>query len=261
MTHPMQATSLFSATLPLTFSDQGEGPAFLLLHSGAGAATIGGLADTLSGRGRAVVPTHPGFDGTPRPDWCARIGDLVLAYLALIERLDLSQVVLIGNSVGGWIAAEMALRGSPRVAGLVLLNSVGIETENPERPIVDPMTLPPRDLLAHSFHDPGRFASAPPTPEAAAVIAANQKTLRVYAGEPFMHDLSLRPRLARMPVPAMLIWGESDGIVDMAYGRHFADSISGAQFRPVPEAGHFPQIEQPARVAALIGELANAAQA
>src|SRR5260221_13240628 len=90
---------LFAETLRLAVRDQGEGHAFLLLHGGAGPMSVSGLADALSKNGRAVVPTHPGFDGEPRPDRFARIDDLVLAYLALIDQLDLSRVIVIGNSV------------------------------------------------------------------------------------------------------------------------------------------------------------------
>ena len=111
-----QQLSLLAGTVPVpvTISDQGQGRPFLLLHGGAGAGSMSGLAQALSKSGRAIVPTHPGFDGEPRPQGFASINDLALAYLALIERLDLTDVVLVGSSAGGWIAAEMALRHSPR---------------------------------------------------------------------------------------------------------------------------------------------------
>jgi pimeloyl-ACP methyl ester carboxylesterase len=239
-----QKIELFSETLPLAFTNQGQGRAFLILHGGAGPASMSGLADVLAQDAHAIVPTHPGFDGEPRPDWFARIDDLVLAYLALIDHLSLSNVVVVGNSVGGWIAAEMALRKSPRLAGIVLLNAVGIDTGSVERPIADPMKLAPAERSALAFHDPKRFAVAPSSPEAAAAMAANQQTLRVYAGDPFMHDPSLRMRLAHISIPALVAWGESDHIVDVAYGQRYASSIPGARFELVSEAGHFPQIER-----------------
>jgi len=247
-----QNIALFAETLRLAFTSQGEGRALLILHGGAGPASMAGLADVLAQDAHTIIPTHPGFNGELRPDWFARINDLALAYLALIERLALSNVVVIGNSVGGWIAAEMALRNSPRLAGIVLLNAVGIDTGSVEHPIVDPMPLAPAERAALSFHDPQRFAFAPSGPDAAAAMAANQQTLRVYAGDPFMHDPALRMRLAQMPIPALLAWGESDRIVDVAYGQRYANSIPGAHFERVPEAGHFPQIEQRDLVVQLI---------
>lgn len=242
------SNQLFADTLPMTFTDDGKGRAFVLLHGGAGARSMAGLAKSLAADGRVVVPTHPGFDGTQRPEWFNRINDLTLAYLALIERLDLSEVTLVGNSMGGWIAAEMALRHSPHVKRIVLLNAVGIEGT-----IADPTKLAPPDRLALSFHDPKRFAIVPDGPEALQRMAKNQETLRVYAGAA-MYDPQLQGRLQNIAVPALVIWGESDRIVDVEYGRQFAEAIPGARFERVKEAGHFPQIEKLQEVANLIAK-------
>jgi pimeloyl-ACP methyl ester carboxylesterase len=244
---------LLADTLHLSYADAGTGRSFLLLHGGAGPASMVGLAETLSKKARTVVPTHPGFNGTPRLERFGRIDDLVLAYLSLIERLDLRDVVLVGNSVGGWIAAEMALRLSPRLAGAVLINSVGIDAGTPELSIVDPTVVPPAERAALAFHDPKKFALAASTPEAAAAMLENQKALHVYAGEPFMHEPTLRSRLANMPIPTLVIWGESDRIVSPDYGRVLASSIPGSRYEPVAAAGHFPQIEQSEEVERLIG--------
>jgi pimeloyl-ACP methyl ester carboxylesterase len=252
-----QEVELFSETLRLSFTDQGEGRPFLLLHGGAGPASMSGLGGVLSKNARALIPTHPGFNGQPRPDSFARIDDLVLAYLALIERLDLKNVVVVGNSVGGWIAAELALRKSPRIVGIVLLNAVGIDTGDTGSSIVDPMKLEPAERAAMSFHAPDRFAIVPSGPEAAAAMANNQRTLRVYAGEPFMHEPTLRSRLAQISVPALIAWGESDRIVDVNYGRLYASSIPGARFELISEAAHFPQIERLDEVVRLIGDFTS----
>jgi pimeloyl-ACP methyl ester carboxylesterase len=246
------AVGLFADTLRLSYADAGTGRPFLLLHGGAGPTSMYGLAKALSATARTVVPTHPGFNGAPRPERFARIDDLVLAYLSLIERLDLQDVVLVGNSVGGWIAAEMALRLSPRLAGVVLINSVGIDAGKPELLIVDPTAVPPAERSALAFHDPKKFAFAASTPEAAAAMVDNQRALRAYAGEPFMHEPTLHSRLAKMPIPTLVIWGESDRIVSPDYGRILASSIPQSHYAPVAAAGHFPQIEQLDEVECLI---------
>jgi pimeloyl-ACP methyl ester carboxylesterase len=250
-------TRLLAETLELSYSDDGNGRPYLLLHGGAGPQSIYGLATALQTGGRTIAPIHPGFAGTPRPEWFTRINDLATAYLALLERLDAQDVVIIGNSVGGWIAAEMALRHSPRIAGIVLLNACGIDTGSPTTHIVDPMKLAPAERAALAFHDPVRYAIAPTTPEALAAMAANQNTLRIYAGEPFMHDPSLHARLSRMPVSSWVIWGESDRIVDVAYGQRFAAAMPHSTFEIVPQAGHFPHIEQLDKVVALIESFGN----
>jgi pimeloyl-ACP methyl ester carboxylesterase len=248
---------LLAETLELSFSDNGAGRPYLLLHGGAGPQSMHGLASALQKSNRCITPIHPGFAGKPRPDGFDRIGDLAFAYLALLERLDLQEVVIVGNSVGGWIAAEMALRHSPRIAGTVLLNACGIDTGSPSRHIIDPMKLAPAERAAIAFHDPARYAVAPTTPEALAEMAENQRTLRIYAGEPFMHDPSLHERLSRMPVPSLVVWGESDGIVDIAYGQRFAAAMSDSRFEVVSQAGHFPQIEQLGKVVGLIEDFRN----
>ncbi len=240
MSAQKQRLDLFAETLQLAFVQQGKGRPFLLLHGGAGAGSIMGLAGALAASACTVLPTHPGFDGEPRPDRFARIDDLVLAYLTLLERLDLKNVVVVGNSVGGWIAAELALRKSPRIAGAVLLDAVGIDTGSPDRTIADPAKIPPPELLARAFHDP-EFASALGD---AATLAENERALRVYAGDPFMHDPGLRVRLAAMSTPTLILWGESDRLVDLDYGRRYAASIPGARFEVVPMAGHLPQVER-----------------
>jgi len=175
----------------------------------------------------------------------------------LLERLGLDDTVLVGNSVGGWIAAEMGLRASPRVAAVVLINSVGLAPTPEGGDIVDPASLAPAERSALSFHNPARYAAPPADPEALATMAANQQALRAYAGEPFMHDPGLRARLPGIKLPTLVLWGESDRIVTPTYGRQFSDAIPDARFELIPQAGHFPQIEQLNEVVALIKGLAR----
>ena len=236
-----QRLDLFSETLRLAYVWQGSGRAFRLLHGGAGPGSMMGLAGALAARSCTVLPTHPGFDGEPRPERFARIDDLVLAYLTLIERLDLRNVVVVGNSLGGWLAAELALRTSPRIAGAVLLDAVGIDTGSPARTIPDPDTTPPTELLARAFHDPKTFA---PSIAAGAALVENQRSFRIYAGTPFLHDPGLQARLAGMSTPTLIAWAESDRLIDLDYGRRYAAAIPGARFEVVPMAGHLPQIER-----------------
>jgi pimeloyl-ACP methyl ester carboxylesterase len=251
MASVIQTFTLFSESLPLSVEDRGADRVFLILHGGAGPASVTGLAEALASQVRTIVPIHPGFAGQPRPSWFRRVDDLVLAYLALLERLDVSEVVVIGNSVGGWIAAEMALRRSPRIAGIVLLNAVGIDP-GPGARIGNPMELPPEKRAALAFYNPTRFAF-PQTPEAVAMMSAHQNALLAYAGEPYMHDPGLKARLAEIDIPALVVWGASDGIVDLEYGRRYAESIPTSRFEVIAEAGHFPHIEKLDDVLEVIG--------
>ena len=148
----------------------------------------------------------------------------------------------------------MALRRSPRIAGIVLLDAVGIDTGSPERSIVDPTKVPLPQLLTMSFHDPKKFAVPTSSPEATEARAQNQRTLRVYSGETLHARSDLRPRLAELATPTLVVWGESDRIVDLDYGRLFAKSIPGSRFEVVPQAGHLPHIERLEDTARLIGD-------
>lgn len=259
MTDLSSTVSLFAGTLPLSFADQGDGRALLLLHGGAGPASLMGFAATLvKERSRVVLPSHPGFNGAFRPEWFSSVGDLATTYLALIEHLDLSNVTVVGHSFGGWIAAEMALRNSPRIVAAVLMNAVGIDTGSADKVIVNPMDLEPAERVRLAFHNP-KFAVAPSTPEAAAMMRSNYETLKTYADRPFMYDPAFRLRLSKMSKPVLFAWGEGDGIVDLSYGRRYADSVPGSIFKPIAEAGHNPHIEKPGVVLGLINEFLRGA--
>jgi pimeloyl-ACP methyl ester carboxylesterase len=115
----------------VTVAESGAGQPILLLHGGGGPQTVLGFAQALADDprtyARVLSPTHPGFDGTSRPDVLESIGGLAALYVALLESLDLHDVIVVGNSIGGWITAEMALLGSDRVSRYVLVDAVGIE--------------------------------------------------------------------------------------------------------------------------------------
>ena len=173
-----------------------------------------------------MTPTHPGFAGEPRPEWFDSIDDLAFAYLDLLERLDLRDVLVIGSSMGGWIAAAMALRDTTRrLGGLVLVDAGGIRVD--EYPIADVSTLTPDELSALSFHNPAAFRVDPATvsPEQAAARAANLKALYVYDQGQGMGDPKLRRRLRRVSIPALVVWGESDRVILPEYGRVYAQSF------------------------------------
>jgi len=247
--------------LSITIEEYGtntDGTGILVLHGGAGPRTVAGLATALSEHVYTVAPTHPGFDGTPRPDWADTIADLAVAYLDLLDALDLTGVMVIGNSVGGWIAAEMALRDTRgRLGCLVLLNAVGITPERADQ-MVDIRLVPPAEIGTLSFANPAYrpdFASL--SDEQRAGMAANQKTLATYGGGSFTYDPKLRRRLHRVTVPVLVAWGEQDGIVTTDYGRAYADSFPNGHFVPVPDAAHFPHIEQPGRTLGAIGDFVD----
>jgi pimeloyl-ACP methyl ester carboxylesterase len=245
-------------TVELSVTEKGEGHPFLLLHGGGGPQTVTGFADLLATqrRARVMIPTHPGFGGTPRPDPLAGVPGLAALYIALLADLGLRDVTVIGNSIGGWIAAEMALLDTSRISSFVLVDAVGIEV--PGHPIADFFSLTPRQVAELSYHDPDRFGLDPSklSPEALKVMAGNRATLATYAGTS-MHGAGLAERLAGVTTPTLVVWGDSDRIADVDYGRAFAAAIPGGRFELLPDTGHLPQIETPGRLLEVVWAFAE----
>ena len=252
MTTP--ATSILP-DLSITLRETGEGRPVLLLHGGGGPATVQGLADDLAVTMQVLLPTHPGWNGTSRPDWLDSIDALAMSYLRLLAERGLRDVLVIGSSVGGWIAAQMAWRDTGGIVGrLVLIDAAGIDV--PEHPMVDFFALTPRGIAEHSYADPDRFFVDPANlpPERVAAFRGNLATLKMLAGEPYMHDPQLFARLREIEVPTLVIWGDSDRVFTPGYGRAYAAAIPNAEFKLIARAGHLPQIEQPAATFAAIAD-------
>lgn len=233
----------------VTYNDRGQGRPFLLLHGGGGPLTVNAFADLLATErpARVITPTHPGFAGTPRPESLTTVRDLAALYAGLLSDLDLRGVTVVGNSIGGWIASEMALLDTSRIGGLVLVDAVGIKVVG--HPVVDFFSLTPRQVAEASYHDPDRFGVDPTKlpAEALQAMVGNRAALTVYAGVQ-MYDESLDSRLSGVTVPTLVLWGDSDRIADADYGRAFAAAIPGAEFKVLSDTGHLPQIETPAQL-------------
>ncbi|MFB9238089.1 alpha/beta fold hydrolase [Plantactinospora siamensis] len=249
---PTRISTRAVAGAEITLADRDRTRPFLLLHGGAGPGSMTGFADLLAERthSRVLLPTHPGFSGTPRPGTLGSTRDLAAAYVELLEQLDLSDVTVVGNSYGGWVAAEIGLARSPRVSGAVIIDGIGIEVDG--HPMTSVAGLTSADLLRLSFHDSSKAPRPPagsasgPSPDLAALAA--------YAG-PTMSDPTLLARLGTLDLPVHVIWGESDGIVGPEYGRAYADALPESTFTLLPRAGHLPQLESPEELLGAIFDL------
>ncbi|MGE3712829.1 MAG: alpha/beta fold hydrolase [Hyphomicrobiaceae bacterium] len=226
---------------------KGEGPPLLMLHGGGGPVAAMPFTDMLARRFEIIAPTHPGFGGTRIPDHFDRVDDLAFLYLDLMDELDLKDAVLMGFSMGGWTAAEMAVMTTERLSRLILVDSVGVKVGGREdRDIVDIFGLPAETLTRLMFHDPAKAPNpASLSDEQMQIVAANRIALGVYTWEPYMHNPKLPHRLHRIDVPTDFIWGASDGLVTVDYGRKFAGMIGGATMTVIERAGHSTQSVQP----------------
>jgi pimeloyl-ACP methyl ester carboxylesterase len=251
MSAPLTRTAAIDSDLEITLTETGTGRPVLILHGGGGPFTVAGIAGHLAETMRTITPTHPGWNGTPRPEWLSGMDDLALAYLHLLEDEDLKDVLVIGSSMGGWIGSEMAVRdGAGRITGLILIDGVGINVD--AHPIRDFFALDARGVAKYAWHDSDRFYIDPATvpAEQAARTKANMATMRVIAGD--MYDPKLMRRLARVSIPVLAIWGDSDGIVTPAYGAAYAAAFENGRIEVIKDAGHQPQIEQSAATLGLI---------
>lgn len=226
---------------------KGSGQPLLLLHGGGGPIAAMPFADKLAEKFEVIAPTHPGFGGSKIPDHFNRIDDLVFLYLDLLDELDLQDVVLMGFSMGGWTAVELAVANSTRISKMVLVDPVGVKVGGREdRDIADVFALPGEKLAELMFHDVSLAPRPADMPEdQLQMMAANRIALGVYTWDPYMHNPKLPHRLHRIKMPVHFIWGESDGIVTVDYGRKYAKLIDGATMTVIEKAGHSPQAEQP----------------
>ncbi|MEV5775506.1 alpha/beta hydrolase [Streptomyces antimycoticus] len=226
--------------LPLRVRDVGAGRPVLVLHGGGGPASVTDIVDHFAATSRVLAPTHPGWEDTPRPEWFSDVGDLVETYLDLLDDRDLRDVLVVGVSFGGWIAAEMTVRDrARRVGGLVIMGAFGPHVEGHELQFPTAPPGPPGP-------PPGQGSGAPasaPAPRRGPSPAALQ-ALMAYAG-PTRSDPKLLHRLARVSVPALALWGEQDTVVPPDFGRAYAAAIPGARFELIPGAGHIPTREAP----------------
>jgi pimeloyl-ACP methyl ester carboxylesterase len=232
----------------LELIERGRGRPLLFLHPGIGIEHSAPVLEHLARSARVIVPSHPGFGRSDVPRWMNTVDDLAYFYLDLLEALDLRDVVLVGVSLGGWIAAAIAVKSTERLSALVLANAIGIKPGDREtRDIVDIFAATDEELAALAWHDPAAAARDYKTmPDAEVTIAArNREALARFAWSPYMHDPKLPYRLHRIRIPTLFLWGASDRILSDAYGRAYCALIPGAQFEPIEQAGHFPHLEQP----------------
>jgi len=261
MTAIARTTGAEFAGIPLEITEAGHGRPLLFLHVGHPSGRLdpqARLVEALADNFRFIAPTHPGFGITAAPPQLTTVDDLAYLYLDLLDALDLRDVVLVGASLGGWIAAEMAVKTTERISQLVLLDSVGIKVGDREtRDIADIYAITDRQLAEIAYANPQKMArdtKSLPEQELTLMARSRESTGR-YAWSPYMHNPKLKARLHRIGIPALVLWGEADSIVAPEYGRSFAAALPNARFAVIESAGHFPHLEQPNAVAHHILEL------
>ena len=232
---------------------EGEGQNLLFLHAGHGVEPSDPLIEHFAKSYRVIVASHPGFGASPRPQGVDTVDDITYVYLDLLEELDLTDVILVGVSFGGWIAAELATKGSDRISKLVLIDPVGVKFGDREtRDIYDVFGTTVEDIPGLFFADRDKALSAlgqldfkNMEEESVARFTRNRESFLLYGWSPTLFSPKLRGRLHRIKVPTLVLWGAEDRIVSVDYGRQYAAAIPGARFEQIGEAGHYGYLEQP----------------
>jgi pimeloyl-ACP methyl ester carboxylesterase len=235
----------------------GQGRPLVFLHPGLGLRGAEPFLKALGRVGTAIAPAHPGFQGSPAGDFTS-VDDLSYLYLSLLESLD-EPALLIGSSLGGWIALEAAVKSVRNIAGLVLVDAVGVRFNTRDTPdFADIYALPRADLDKRMYHDPNvARIDYPNTPERELeIIARNREAEARFSWSPYLHNPRLNSRLYRARVPALVLWGQSDTLAPLDYGKKLAGALPESTFETIAKAGHFPHIEQPDALVSRIEQFA-----
>jgi len=229
-------------------------PALLYLHG----TFLGNLwlefHQTLSQRFHLFAPDIPGFGLTGRPDWMRDMSDYILYFRDLLDALGLEKPMVIGHSLGGWMAAELVVWYPERVKKLVLSNSVGIRVKG--TPIAHIFAMNPQELLGVSFDN--FLAAMPLMPTEMNVdyllsYYRQRTTLAALAWNPG-YDPKLERRLQRVNCPTLIIWGQNDRLVPVAYADAFHRLIANSEMVKLEGTGHMPMFEMPGEWSRHIGE-------
>jgi pimeloyl-ACP methyl ester carboxylesterase len=244
---PVHWSTIALPGVDLSVVRQGQGTPLLLLHGGDGPQSQLPFFARLSAHFDIIAPIHPGFAGSPIPEHFDDLEDLVYLYLDLLEVLNLHQVSLLGFSMGGWVAAEIAVRNTSRLARLLLVDAVGIKPgERSTRDITDIFGLPQSEVARVLLHNPANGPNlATMADEQLTTLATDRIAHAMYTWDPYMHNPKLRYRLHRINVPTLLLWGASDRVVPVTYAQAYQRLIPGARLEVIAEAGHLPHVEQP----------------
>jgi len=243
----VQATKLRLADVEIELFEAGQGRPLLFLHGGSGFAPEQPFVPLLSKNRRLIVPSHPGFGNSSLPDWLDSIDDIAHLYLELLDKAALTHIDLVGCSIGGWIAAEMATKVPERIRRMVMVGPVGIKVGPPDKlDIPDIFAMPQSEAQKLIFHDPEKMSPdlAKMTDEQLTMMFRARETLALLVWEPWMHNPKLKHRLHRAAMPVLFIRGESDGLVSEDYLNAYARLLPDASMLTIPAAAHVPHLEQ-----------------
>ncbi len=242
--------------IELEVERRGSGAPLVLLDDEEGLTRASPLVDELAKSFEVIIPSAPGFGHSSRPDWIETMDDISYVLLDFLDTQGLEDVALVGFSLGGWIAAEIATKNCNRIGRLALVDPYGIKVGGRwDRDIQDIWFLDKETVQDLKYADSknGDIDYTEMADETLEVIARNRESFARFCWNPYMHNPKLKGRLHRIGVPTLVVWGDADGVITADYGKAFAGEIPGARFEVIKDGGHFPHLEQPAAVMDVLG--------
>ena len=228
----------------------GSGPPLLFLHGANGLPVWGPMFDELAKPFEVLVPEHPGFGLSDNPPWLRNVSDLAMYYLDFLDGLGPYEVHLVGHSLGGWTAAELAVRNCARLKSLSLLAPAGIRVKG--IPSGDNFIWGPEEAVRSVYHDQAiadRILAMPISDEQADIMLTNRYAATKFGWEPRWHNPALERWLHRISVPTLVLWGQNDKLFPSDYAARWGERIKGARVEIIPECGHVPIVEKAERTA------------
>ncbi|MEO8523416.1 MAG: alpha/beta hydrolase [Caldimonas sp.] len=239
----------------------GQGPQLLFLHGAGGAGDLFPGAEPipfltqLAQHYEVHVPEHPGYGTQERPEWVDNIHDLAYFYLDYLAAAGLQGVHLVGQSLGGWVALEMAVRNTSALRSLSVVGSAGIHVKGVAK---GDIFLWSRDEFAQRmFRNPearAAFLARTIPPEHQKAFLRNRETTALLGWQPRLYDPHLHKWLHRIDVPTQVIWAENDEVLPPAYGEELARLIPNARLSVVADSGHLLYLDRPEALASHIRE-------
>ena len=226
----------------------GTGEPLLMLHAEDAAGQWLPIHEGLVAGAEVILPEHPGFGEAERPDWLDTVLDLACCHLEVLDQLGISRAHLVGESLGGWVAAEIAALAPERVRSLTLIAPMGLLVQG----------LPDVFIMnRYRWREVTRFVAPEPEAEPPSVDqlikeSRVQATLARVAWNPYLHDPRLPRWLHRATMPALVVWGTQDQLIPPEAAGQWAAALPQARLQLLDQAGHFPALDRPQEVASLV---------
>jgi pimeloyl-ACP methyl ester carboxylesterase len=240
------------AGVKLHLTRAGSGPPVLVLHHDIGSPDRLKFYDELAARFDVLVPHHPGYGKSERPQWLRSVRDVAVMYQWLLSNLGVERASLIGLGFGGWIAAEMATMAPRDFHRLVLVGAMGLKP--PEGDIFDQAIVSYLDYARAGFHDQQAFARIygdVSTDQLVDWDLCREMCFRI-AWKPYMYSQTLPHLLGGVRAPALVVWGDDDKVVPISAGKRYLESLPDAHLEIVRSCGHAVDMEQPEALAKLV---------